>query len=362
MKEPRKITGYKALSPGKYRPQTPPKVITITAQDVKDWVDAVNIKYNIGNPVTLTFTHSQGLAGIEVGVLEKAYLRGEDAYIDMAVLVDAVHKGEIVRTLEQIADGIETGMMSASWEGWQGGYANETYTGKRNFSVWPTGYAVLPGKTQPAIPPGVPISADENQDSAGVFLRNVTIAPDGGNSPTERGHEMTLEEAIKMIATLKAEIVELKKSQAEESNKDELAVKDKEIKDLKAEVKVHEDAAEVALETKAGELQTKVLEKVLAGNRKTTEEDLKALDSPAERVQFLEMLDNSLSPIEAGGTKLDAGDEPGDGEEADEEKKIDAQQKAIYAAADAGKFDMRTIQGNEQATEIAMRDNPELFE
>ena len=360
-KEPRRITGYKALSPGKYRPQTPPKEVTVTAADVRDFVDAINIKYAKGVPVTLTFTHSQGLEGIEVGVLERAELRGEDAYIDMAVLTDAISKGEIVRTLEQMADGIETGMMGASWEGWQGGYMNDSYTGERRFNVWPTGYAILPGKMQPAVPPGVPIAADENQDSAGVFLHNVTIAPDGGNSPIEGGHEVELKEALAMIATLKAEIAELKKAKAEESDKDELAAKDTEINDLKAEVKVHEDAAEVALETHANELQKTVLEKVLAANREEVEKDLKAMDKPAERVQFLEMLDKSIKPIEAKGTKLGAGDDT-DAETGTEELKIAAQKKAIYAAADAGKFDLTTIQGDEQATDIAMRDHPELFE
>lgn len=314
-KQPRRITGYKALSPGIYRPQTPPKEITTTAEDVQEWVEAVNIKYSIGNPVTLMFTHAEGLAGIECGLLERAWMVGEDAYVDIVVLTDAISKGEIVRTLDQIADGIETGMMATSWEGWQGGYKNDTYTGDRTFNVWPTGYAVLPGSNQPAIPPGVPITADENQDSAGVFLRNVTMAPDGGNSPIERGQEMTEKEIADLKAEnvrLKEELAELKKSIAAEDNETSEALVN-ENTDLKAKVKVFEDAEEAALKTKAKELQKSVLDRTLAANRPDVEKQILAIEDSHLRVQFLTAMDKSLPELKLDDEKLNAGDADDDG-------------------------------------------------
>lgn len=308
-KEPRRIIGYKALSPGLYRPSTPPKQIETTAADVHEWSEAVNIKFAKGVPVTLMFTHAEGYEGVECGILEKSYMKGDIAYVDIAVLADAIVKGEVVRTIDQIADGLETGMMSASWEGWQGGYKNETYTGDRTFNLWPTGYAVLPGSTQPAIPPGVPLAADENQDSAGVFLRNVTIAPDGGNSPTEGGHEMALnlEQALEEIVKLKAEIAELKKAKSAEDD-EASKVMASENTELKGKVKKFEDAAEVALKVKAEELQKSVLDKTLAAKRDDLKVKIEAIEDSHQRVQFLELMDESLEELEIDPEKLEAGE------------------------------------------------------
>ena len=260
------------------------------------------------------FTHAEGLAGIECGLLERAWIEGEDAYLDIIVLTDAVSKGEIVRTLDQIADGLETGMMSASWSGWIGGYKNETYTGDRTFNLWPTGYAVLPGNTQPAIPPGEPIAADENQDSAGVFLRGVTKAPDGGDSPTERGQEMTPDEALKMIADLKAEIVELKaeikelKGSGDEEATEKAEALEKQNTDLKSKVEKFEDAENEALKVKAEELQKSVLDKTLPANREKLTEKITAIEDSHERVQFLELMDEILPELEIDPEKLEAGE------------------------------------------------------
>lgn len=350
--EPRIIKHYKVLSPGTYSPH--PKEVTITAQDVIDFIDAVNKKQELGTPVAIKYAHRPGISSIPVGKLVNGIIEGVDGYADIEISMNAEFDGVVMATIDQIITGLESQILQGSMEAYQK-YKSEAYTGDRTFGLWPTAWAVLPAGEQPAVPPK--LIAGESE----ITLVCISGAPMRGDSPTERGQTMTLEEAIAMIATLKAEIAELKKAAADESNADDIAAKDKEITDLKAEVKVHEDAVEEALETQATELQKTVLKKVLAANRPKIEEDLKAMDSPAMRVQFLNMLDTSLVPLKAGDTKLGAGDDPGDGEETSEEKTIAAQKKAINAAADAGKFDIRTLQGNEQATEIAMRDNPELF-
>ena len=349
--EPVTIKHYKVLSPGTYSPS--PQEIIITANDVQDYVDAVNIKEKLGVPVAIKYMHRDGVQSIAIGKQINAVREDDNAFVDLVFTMDAEFDGVVMATVDQMVSGLQDQILQGSMEAYPG-YSSPAYTGKRVFGIWPTAWAVLPAGEQPAIPPK--LIAGESE----ISLICISGAPDGGNSPIERGQEMTLEEAIKMIATLKAEIAELKKAKAEESDKDELAAKDTEIKDLKAEVKVHEDAVEAALETKANELQKTVLEKVLAANRSEAEKKLKAMDKPAERVQFLELLDITIKPIEAAGTKLGAGDDT-DKEGGTEKVKIDAQKKAIYAAADTGKFDLTTIQGNEQATDIAMRDHPELF-
>jgi len=350
--EPRILKHYKVLSPGTYSPS--PKEITITAQDVQDYVDAVNIKQKLGVPVSIKYMHRDGVKSIPVGKQVNAVLEGDSAFADLVISMDAEFDGVVMATISQMVDGLQDQILQGSMEAYPG-YSSPAYTGERVFGVWPTAWAVLPAGEQPAVPPR--LIAGESE----ISLIRITGAPTRGISLTERGQEMTLEEALKMIADLKGQLAELKKSKAEESNADELAVKDNEITDLKAEVKVHEDAAEVALETKAKELQTKVMDKVLAANRPETEKKIALLDSPAKRVQFLEMLDVSLPEIKVDKTKLNAGDAPGDGDESSEEKTIAAQKKAIIKAADDHKLDINTIQGNEQATDYAMRDCPELF-
>ena len=349
--EPRILKHYKVLSPGTYSPS--PKEITITAQDVQDYVDAVNIKEKLGVPVSIKYMHRDGIQSIPIGKQVNAVLEGDSAYADLVLSMNAEFDGVVMATIEQMASGLQDQILQGSMEAYPG-YSSPAYTGDRVFGVWPTAWAVLPAGEQPAVPPK--LIAGELE----LSLIRITGAPTRGISLTERGQEMTLEEALKVIAELKAEIATLKKAKAEEVNTD-LEAKAKTITELEAENKELKAEAEKVIETKAKELQTKVLDKVLAANRPKVEEKIKAMDSPAERVQFLEMLDVSLAPIEADKTKLNAGDDPGDGEATSAEKTIAAQKKAIIKAADDHKLEINTIQGNEQATSIAMRDNPELF-
>lgn len=348
--ESRMIRHYKVLSPGKYSPS--PEPIEITAEDVQDFIDAVNIKHELGVPVAIKYAHRDGLMAIPVGRMSNGKVENGEGFVDLEVLIPAEYDGIQVASINQICDGLERGILQGSMEAFRK-YQSEAYTGKRVFGIWPTAWAVLPAGEQPAVPPKK-IAAGES------MVIRLTGAPQRGNSPTERGQEMTLEEALKEIARLKEELAELKKSKAEDASKEELEAKDKEIADLKAEVQKYENKAAEDLKEKADTKAKEVLEtRVLAANREAMKADLDSMDSE-RKLQFCEMLEKTLPEIKAKEPKTGTGDSSS-GAEGDLEARIEKQQRAIIKAADDHKLRLDTIQGNEQATEIAMRDNPELF-
>lgn len=309
---------YRAMLPGVYRPQSPPRDVTVTAAEIADFVDAVNRKQEIGAPVVLKLEHRDGQDAIECGVLRRAWIDGEAAWIEIAVLSDAVYKGEVVRTQQQIADGIRTGMMTCSWEGWYN-YQSPAYTGDRKFRVWPTGYAVLLGGDQPAIPSAVPAAAADNTDPAGIYLRGIATAPVRGEDPLGKGEDtMTLEQAMAKIAELEAKIAEMEKAadkgkDAEVSAATERATAaEGKLTKAEAELARFRQAEADALKVKAGALETAVLAKVLPGQRDAMKAKLAAMDSDATRVQFLELMDPALPALSAEDEKLGKGDEPAD--------------------------------------------------
>jgi len=334
------ITGYRAMTPGVYRPQSPPKDVTVAREDVQDFVDAVNRKMQSGAPVVLKIQHVDGLASIECGVLSRAEMRGDDAFVDISILTDAIYQGKIVRTQQQVYDGLRTGMMTCSWEGWNN-YQSPAYTGDRTFRIWPTAYAVLLGGDQPAIPSAIPAAAGENTDPSGVYLFGVATAPVGGNSPRERGSaEMTLEQALAKIVELEAKIADLTAAADKDKEAEVVAARERataaerkatdattELTTVKSKLAEYAQKDADALKVKAGELQKVVLEKVLAAKRPALETKLAAMDSDATRVQFLELMTDNLDGLQADPAKLADGDPDKGGD------KITAMNKAAETRA-----------------------------
>lgn len=167
---------------------------------------------------------------------------------------------------------------------------------------------------------------------------------------------MTLEAALEKIASLEKELAELKKSKAEDV---ESEAKDKQIADLKAKVSEYETQAEEALEDKADELEAEVLDNVLPAKRDGLKAKLAKMDS-GQRVQFLEMLGETVEPIKAKEEQTGAG-EADDGDEPDVSRVIARQKAAINEVADKQHLNMDTVEGVREATRIAFRDHPELF-
>lgn len=359
------IAGYRAMTPGVYRPASPPRDVTVEDADINDWIDAVNIKAEKGAPVVLKVQHRDALEAIEVGTVQRAWKSGADAYIDIAVLSDAIYKGEIVRTQQQLADGIRTGMMTCSWEGWYN-YQSPGYTGDRTFRVWPTGYAILLGGDQPAIPSAIPAAANDNIDPTGIYLRGIATAPARGVNPPERGNAMalTLEEAMKEIEALKAKIKDLEAA-ADKGKSDEVATATKRATSAEgrataaeAELAKYRQAEADALKAKCADLTETVLKRVIPGKRDGLKAKLEAMDGDATRVQFLESMADNLPELTPEQKKTLNGEADGADAEA---KKVSEQKKAINAAADTHNLDLRTRQGADAALKYAQRDNPELF-
>ena len=235
-------------------------------------------------------------------------------------------------------------MMTCSWEGWHN-YSNPAYTGDRTFLVWPTGYAVLLGGDQPAIPSAIPAAADENTDPAGEFLRGVATAPVGGNSPRERGSAaMTLEQALEKIKELEAKIAELEKAADKVKDSDpesapetaaameRATAAEGKLTAANAELAKYRAAEAEALRVKCADLAKTVTEKVLPARREGLTAKLAAMDSDAVRVQFLEIMAENLDGLQADPAKLAEGDPESDGSDPFESK-VKAAEKL---AADKG--------------------------
>jgi hypothetical protein len=311
--DPILIERYRAMTPGVYRPQSPPKDVTVARADIVDFVDAVNIKREKGAPVVLKVEHRGSLDAIECGILQRAWMEGDDAYIDIAVLSDAIYKGQIVRTQQQVADGIRTGMMTCSWEGWNN-YKSPAYTGDRSFRIWPDSYAVLLGGDQPAIPSAIPAAAADNTDPAGEYLRGVASAPERGISSTERGQSVTIEQALAKIAELEAKIKEMETA-ADKGKDAEVVAAQERVKAAEAKTAASEtelakyrtQEAE-ALKVKCADLTKTVTEKLLPAKRPEFANQLAAMDSDASRVRFLALIDMNIPELTPEQAQLAAGD------------------------------------------------------
>ena len=315
--EPVTIKHYKVLSPGTYSPS--PQEIIITANDVQDYVDAVNIKEKLGVPVAIKYMHRDGVQSIAIGKQINAVREDDNAFVDLVFTMDAEFDGVVMATVDQMVSGLQDQILQGSMEAYPG-YNSPAYTGERVFGLWPTAWAVLPAGEQPAVPPK--LIAGESE----ISLICISGAPIRGDGLIERGQDMTLEEALKEIATLKAEIAELKKAATKEDAEASEAVAT-ENTDLKSKLKVFEAAEATALKTKAEELEKSVLEKTLAGNREDLKTQIDTIEDSHQRVQFLEIMDKSLTKPEVKKEKLNAGEVVEDDTEDPYLKKVNAAEK-----------------------------------
>lgn len=187
------ISDYKLLEPGTYDPH--PHRVNVTAEMVKDFVDSVNVKRELGVPVTINYLHRPTSKVITVGRIRYARYDDGKAYADLEVLSDAKINGEVVATAEDIAYKLRERMFQGSMEAYQN-YTSPAYTNGRKFGLWMVAWAVLPGGVQPAVPPR--IAADEEGGELLSFLMN-NQAPDGGESPEGKGASEMDEKVLKAL-------------------------------------------------------------------------------------------------------------------------------------------------------------------
>lgn len=345
--EPRVIDRYKLLEPGHYDPH--PHPVDVTAEQVSDFVDAINRKASIGVPVAIKYMHSKETEAIPVGRVLKAWLEGEEAWGSLEISMDAMKKGEIVLTVNQMTEGLIRNILGGSMEA-KFRKNTEAYTEGREFTLWPSAYVILPPGVEPAVPPNIPIAAAEDgQPEELVYLG----APIRGNSPDGKGaEEMEFKEKFE-----KAEADLVTMTGEKDGVQTKLDASEKKVKDLE---KADADRIEAEAKDKEKVLLETVEKKILPGKREEFRADLDKMDSHAARVQFLEMQEKILEDVELDPEKLNAGEAGGDGL-SKEERRGEKQYAAIVEAAVEHDLNIDFTEDLQQATNFATIKNPDLF-
>ena len=292
------ILNYPAFRPGSFSAQVGGD-IEITTAEVEKTSEAVNKLYQLGQPVALIDGHNSSDA---LGVIPASYV---DA--------DSVMRAALIGDWYAL-DGILNGTSGLSIEAIRN-YSSDAYTDGEEYPFWPTAWAVLPAGQQPAIPPGEPIAAADDNDKP-VRLYAHEQSPERGVDPHGKGDaEMTdLEKRIEAleakqteneseISTLKAENGELKgKLEAAEKERDEL----KQAKEA-AEVEAAEKAVEAKLE--------EVLAKKLPGKREQFKADVMAAEGAEARLSMIELLDRNVPDMSADEQVLHAAESGPEGKD-----------------------------------------------
>ena len=312
------IKDYKLLAPGEYNPST--GKLIVTDADVKDFVDAINLKAMVDVPTAIVYDHRGKAKAIPVGTMVSATYRDGNAYGNMSLEMDAQEDGKTLATIDQMQVGLQNKILQGSMEAYRN-YKSKAYTGARKFGLWPTAWAILPAGVQPAVPPN--IAASEGADE--IVWLTLNEAPEEGKSPNRKGAEMTLEELGKLVeanADAIAEVVNGLKVKASDDSKTEKA----------AEVIAAEAAAQVAVEA-AEEAVVIAMEPMVArkpeGVREKVTDFVNAGETPADKIARIKTID-SLVPdlVLPAGSTLEAGEsDPDTGDKTDGDKIVDKAKK-----------------------------------
>lgn len=317
----RTLFGYKLLEPGDYHPSSGP--ITLTAEDVQDFVDCINIKASLGVPVGIKYTHmtgTHGVAVIPVGLCRKAWLVGDKAYGDLEIEMDAIYQGEVVSSVETIATGLEKKILQGSMEAYRN-YTSKAYTGGRKFGLWVTAWAILPTGEQPAIPPR--IAANEEEDQELILLTG--NAPEGNSPDREGAEEMEIKEVSEKVVDLGSKVDALAErfsnflEQVKASNQE-----GDESPEASVDLKAAEEAVEIILKTAFSQKP--------AGQREALVDYVNLGKTPAEKLERITALGVIVPDLKVPASgKLDNGEAAPEGDEAETRTPEEIEAAAVKA-------------------------------
>lgn len=175
-------------------------------------------------------------------------------------------------------------------------YSSEEYTNGEEFRYWPTAWAVLPVGTQPAVTPGEPLAANED-DNIPVRLFAQETNPNRGNDP-RKGDEMDKDKRIADLeaaeATKDARISTLEAEAGDWKQKAEAATQ--ELDDIRAANEQKDiEAAEKAVEVDADTM----LAKKLPGVREKAKVEIMACEGSEAKAAMVATLDKLLPDMTA---------------------------------------------------------------
>lgn len=286
------ILDYPAWHVGSYEAAVGGK-FDVTDSDIDQMADAINRLYELGHPVALIDGHGSGIA---LGVMPAAMVDS-----------DGVMRSALVASWS-VANDIRAGVYGLSVEALKD-YSSEAYTGGEVYAYWPTAWAVLPAGEQPAVPPGQPLAASEDNGPKTVRLYAHETAPTRGESPHgKEAEQMDTKELEAKLESLEAASLETaEKVSALETERDELKAKLEAAEKERDELKSAKEQAQLeAAEAETAKRAELILAASVPGTREKMQARLEAAEGTEAKRALLDAWEPLIDEKELDGARLRA--------------------------------------------------------